>query len=99
MEQVKEMNVSFVTSGDMFVWLGTICHLVSQWVLTDYVNLLMIILICGFVAIIIVLYMQVSLPSTLYTFMINAMYITDCSSTVFSFHFNHSRNRDFKNPF
>ncbi|XP_063881427.1 serine/threonine-protein kinase/endoribonuclease IRE1-like isoform X2 [Scylla paramamosain] len=58
MEQVKEMNMSFVTSGEVFVWLGTIGHLVYLWVLTDYVNLLMIILTCGFVAIVIVLYKQ-----------------------------------------
>ncbi|MPC52741.1 Serine/threonine-protein kinase/endoribonuclease IRE2 [Portunus trituberculatus] len=58
MEQVKEMNISFVTSGEVLVWLGTIGHLVYLWVLTDYVNLLMIILTCGFVAIVIVLYKQ-----------------------------------------
>ncbi|KAG0719877.1 Serine/threonine-protein kinase/endoribonuclease ire-1 [Chionoecetes opilio] len=58
MEQMKRLNVSFVTTGDMLVWLGTIGRLVYLWGVADYVNLLMVILTCGFVAIMIILYKQ-----------------------------------------
>lgn len=60
MDQVKKMNMSFVTSQNMFVWLGTIGQLMFIWLLANYMNLLMVTLVFGFLAIVVVLYKQVS---------------------------------------
>ncbi|XP_050691255.1 serine/threonine-protein kinase/endoribonuclease IRE1-like isoform X2 [Eriocheir sinensis] len=58
MEQIKMMNMSFVTSQNMFVWLGTIGRLVCVWLLDNYMNLLVVTLAFGFLAILIILYKQ-----------------------------------------
>lgn len=58
------MNMSFVTSQNMLVWLGTIGQLVCVWLLDNYMNLIVVTLAFGFLAIIVILYKQVSTVTT-----------------------------------
>lgn len=71
MEQIKRMNMSFVTSQNMFVWLGTVGQLLWIWLLDNYMNLIVVILAFGFLAIIIILYKQVSTVTTSDAFFCN----------------------------
>lgn len=64
MFQMKQLNVSFVVSGDVLLWLGSLCHLLGTWFVADTMNVLLVFLIFGFTIILYILYKQVStIPS------------------------------------
>lgn len=71
--------MSFVTSQSMFVWMGTLGQLVCIWLLYNYMNLLMVTLVLGFVAVIVILYKQVSTLSSPNAFC-HIMLIIVCST-------------------
>ncbi|XP_045598023.2 serine/threonine-protein kinase/endoribonuclease IRE1 isoform X2 [Procambarus clarkii] len=58
LDQMKRMNVSFVTSGKVLRWWREVCHMVWLWLISDTVNLLIVILLFGFGVIVRLLYKQ-----------------------------------------
>ncbi|KAK3867629.1 hypothetical protein Pcinc_026925 [Petrolisthes cinctipes] len=58
LSQVKQLNVSFVTSGDVLVWLGSMFHLLGSWLVADTMNVLLVFLLFGFTIILYILYKQ-----------------------------------------
>ena len=59
-EQVKKLNISFVTSGSVLRWWGAIIHVLWLWLTADVVNILLILLIFGMGGIGVLLYRQVN---------------------------------------
>ncbi|XP_042207257.1 serine/threonine-protein kinase/endoribonuclease IRE1-like isoform X2 [Homarus americanus] len=58
LDQVKRMNVSFITSGKVLKWWGAVIHTMWLWFLCDTVNLLVVIFMLGFGIIAFLLYKQ-----------------------------------------
>lgn len=70
---MKQLNVSFVVSGDVLLWLGSLCHLLGTWFVADTMNTLLVFLVFAFTIILYILYKQVSTISNIYSIHIMAL--------------------------
>lgn len=70
---MKQLNVSFVVSGDVLLWLGSLCHLLGTWFVADTMNALLVFLVFAFTIILYILYKQVSTISNIYSIHIMAL--------------------------
>ncbi|XP_064116018.1 serine/threonine-protein kinase/endoribonuclease IRE1-like isoform X3 [Macrobrachium nipponense] len=57
-DEMKRLNISFVTSGSVIRWWGAILHVLWLWLTADVLNILVIVLIIGMGAIGVLLYRQ-----------------------------------------
>lgn len=57
-DQVKSLNISFVTSGAVIRWWGALLQVMWLWLTADVLNLLVIVIIIGMGGIVILLYIQ-----------------------------------------
>lgn len=57
-DEMKRLNISFVTSGSVIRWWGAILHVLWLWLTADVLNILVIVLIIGMGVIVVLLYRQ-----------------------------------------